>query len=62
MNAGRERYAMAYLKPNQFVQRLINPLAVMSGMGRAATPSVAGRRTGAPRKVPVIPVEHEGSL
>jgi len=52
---------MAYLKPPAFTRRLANPLAMrLNGRG-AATLTVVGRRTGAPHKVPVIPVEVGGS-
>ena len=51
---------MAYLKPPAFTRRLANPLAMrLNGRG-VATLTVVGRRTGVPRKVPVIPVEVEG--
>jgi len=52
---------MAYLKPPAFTRRLANPLAMrLNGRG-VATLTVVGRRTGAPHKVPVIPVEVGGS-
>src|ERR1700687_4865985 len=52
---------MAYLKPPAFTRRLANLLAMrLNGRG-AATLTVVGRRTGMPRKVPVIPVEVDGS-
>jgi deazaflavin-dependent oxidoreductase (nitroreductase family) len=51
---------MAYLKPPGFTRRLFNPLAMRFGIGGAETLSVAGRRTGEQRAVPVIPVDHEG--
>ena len=52
---------MAYLKPPAFTRRLANPLAMRSNGRGVATLTVAGRRTGAPHKVPVIPVEVGGS-
>jgi F420H(2)-dependent quinone reductase len=52
---------MAYLKPNVFVQKVFNPLAMMFGVGGATTLAVAGRKTGEMQKVPVIVAEHEGS-
>jgi deazaflavin-dependent oxidoreductase (nitroreductase family) len=52
---------MAYLKPPAFIRRLANPLAMKSSARGVATLSVVGRRTGVPRKVPVIPVEIDGS-
>ena len=48
---------MAYLKPPAFTGRLANPLAVRLSARGVATLTVVGRRTGEPRKVPVIPVE-----
>jgi len=48
---------MAYLKPPAFTRRLANPLAMRSSARGVATLTVVGRRTGKPRKVPVIPVE-----
>jgi deazaflavin-dependent oxidoreductase (nitroreductase family) len=52
---------MAYLKPPALTRHLANPLAMrLQGRG-VATLSVVGRRTGMSRKVPVIPVEVDGS-
>jgi deazaflavin-dependent oxidoreductase (nitroreductase family) len=52
---------MAYLKPPAFTRRVANPVAMrLNGRG-GATLTVVGRRTGKPRKVPVIPVEVGGS-
>jgi|GEM_PF-1212176 len=48
---------MAYLKPPAFTRRLANPLAMRLSARGVATLTVVGRRTGEPRKVPVIPVE-----
>jgi deazaflavin-dependent oxidoreductase (nitroreductase family) len=52
---------MAYLKPPAFTRRLANPLAMRLNARGVATLTVAGRRTGKPRRVPVIPVEVGGS-
>ena len=52
---------MAYLKPPAFTRRLVNPLAMRLNARGGATLTVLGRRTGKPRKVPVIPVELGGS-
>jgi len=52
---------MAYLKPPLFVRHVFNPLAMLLGLGGAITLTVAGRKTGTPRKLPVIPVEYEGA-
>lgn len=51
---------MAYLKPQVFLRRLFNPLAMRFGIGGAVTLSVVGRRTGEARSVPVIPIEQDG--
>jgi deazaflavin-dependent oxidoreductase (nitroreductase family) len=48
---------MAYLKPPAFTRHLANPLAMRLSARGVATLTVVGRRTGEPRKVPVIPVE-----
>jgi deazaflavin-dependent oxidoreductase (nitroreductase family) len=44
-----------------FVRRIFNPLAMQFGVGGAAKLSIAGRRSGQPRSVPVIPFEHNGA-
>jgi hypothetical protein len=46
---------MAYLKPPALTRRVANPLAMRLGGRGVATLTVTGRRTGEPRKVPVIP-------
>lgn len=51
---------MVYLKPSVITRRLANPLAMRLSSGGAATLTIAGRRTGKLRKVPVIPVEVGG--
>jgi hypothetical protein len=52
---------MAYIKPPVLARRLANPMAMRLGMRGVAALTVAGRRTGEPHKVPVIPVEVGGS-
>jgi len=52
---------MAYIKPPALTRLLVNPLAMRLGMRGVATLTVTGRRTGEPHKVPVIPVEVDGS-
>jgi deazaflavin-dependent oxidoreductase (nitroreductase family) len=47
---------MTYLKPPAFTRHLANPLAMRLSARGVATLTVVGRRTGEPRKVPVIPV------
>ncbi len=52
---------MAYIKPPVLTRRLANPVAMRLGRRGVATLTVVGRRTGEPRKVPVIPVDVGGS-
>jgi deazaflavin-dependent oxidoreductase (nitroreductase family) len=52
---------VSYLRPPAFTRRLANPLATRLNARGVATLTLAGRRTGAARKVPVIPVEVGGS-
>jgi deazaflavin-dependent oxidoreductase (nitroreductase family) len=47
---------MASLKPNAFTRNIINPLVSRLHTGGVVTLTVAGRSTGRPRRVPVIPV------
>lgn len=51
---------MAYLAPPWFTRRVFNPLAMRLGISGTQTLVVAGRRSGRPMRVPVIPVEHGG--
>jgi len=48
---------MTYMKPPAFTRHLANPLAMRLSARGVATLTVAGRRTGDPHKVPVIPIE-----
>jgi hypothetical protein len=52
---------MAYLRPNVFVQRVFNPLAMRFGLGGAETLAVRRRRSGTEQRVPVISVELGGA-
>jgi deazaflavin-dependent oxidoreductase (nitroreductase family) len=52
---------MAYRKPNVFTRRVFNPVAMKLGVSGTEALSVAGRRTGKARRVPVIPIEHGGA-
>lgn len=52
---------MAYLKATALTRHVANPLAMRLGARGVATLTVVGRRTGDPRKVPVIPVEVDGN-
>ena len=52
---------MAYLNPGTFTQKVFNPLAMRLGIAGTAALVVAGRRTGAPCRVPVVPLEHDGA-
>jgi F420H(2)-dependent quinone reductase len=60
-NSGGRQTAMAYLRPPALTRRVVNRLAMRFSTGGVATLTVPGRRIGMPRKVPVIPVEVEGS-
>lgn len=51
---------MAYMRPPLFVRRVFNPLAMRFGIGGSQALSVTRRRTRAPQRVPVIPVDVEG--
>jgi len=52
---------MAYLKPPALTRHLANPLAMRLRARGVVTLTVVGRRTGEPHRVPVIPVEVDGS-
>jgi len=52
---------MTYLKPPGFTKRVFNPIASKFGIGGATPLTVAGRTTGEPRTIPVIPVDHDGA-
>jgi deazaflavin-dependent oxidoreductase (nitroreductase family) len=52
---------MAYLRPPLFVRRVFNPLAMKFGISGTVTLAVAGRKTGKTLRIPLIPVEHEGT-
>jgi deazaflavin-dependent oxidoreductase (nitroreductase family) len=47
---------MAYLKPPGLTRRVVNPLVTRLRIGGVEQLTVAGRRTGRPQHVPVIPV------
>jgi hypothetical protein len=51
---------MAYRKPNAFVRRVFNPLAMKFGIGGTVALSVRRRRSGKTQRVPVIPIELGG--
>ena len=56
---------MAYLKPSattKIFNNLANSLAMRSTMWDVHTLEVARRNAGEPQRVPVIPLEHDGSL
>lgn len=52
---------MAYAKPGFFVRSVFNRLAMATGISGTCTLVTPGRRSGEPRRVPAIPVEHEGA-
>ena len=53
---------MTYLKPPALTVKVFNKLAMKSTIWGVNTLEVAGRKTGAPQHVPVIPIEHDGTL
>ena len=52
---------MAYIRPPFFVRRVFNPIAMRFGISGTVALAVRGRSTGEIRRVPVIPVDHEGA-
>ncbi|MEJ7689216.1 MAG: nitroreductase family deazaflavin-dependent oxidoreductase [Nocardioidaceae bacterium] len=52
---------MAYLKPQLFVAKVFNRIAMRTGVGGSETLTVTGRATGKPQRIPVIPLDHEGA-
>jgi deazaflavin-dependent oxidoreductase (nitroreductase family) len=53
---------MAYLKPRAIETKFFNPLAMRSTMWDVHTLEVARRNDVEPQRVPVIPLEQDGSL
>ena len=53
---------MSYLKPPALTAKVFNKLAMRSAMWGVHTLEVARRKTGSPQRVPVIPIEHDGTL
>lgn len=51
---------MAYVKPAAFTRNVVNPMVSRLHTGGVETLTVAGRRSGKPRSVPVIPVALDG--
>ncbi len=52
---------MAYLAPPFLVRKVFNRLALATGVNGSEALTVVGRRTGEPRRVPVIPVDVDGT-
>lgn len=52
---------MAYIRPPWFPRKVFNPLASRFGIGKAEKLTVAGRISGQPRSVPVVPVDVGGA-
>jgi hypothetical protein len=52
---------VAYRKPNAFTSRVFNPIAMKFGIAGTKPLAVRGRRTGKTQRVPVIPVEVDGT-
>jgi len=48
---------MVYLKPPGFTRHVVNPVVSRLRTGGVEELTVTGRRTGQPRRVPVIPVQ-----
>jgi deazaflavin-dependent oxidoreductase (nitroreductase family) len=53
---------MAYLKPSAIETKIFNKLAMHSTLWDVHTLEVARRNAADPQRVPVVPVEHDGSL
>ena len=53
---------MAYLKPSAIETKIFNKLAMHSKLWDVHTLEVARRNAVDPQRVPVIPLEHDGSL
>ena len=53
---------MAYLKPSTIGTKIFNKLAMHSTLWDVHTLEVARRNAVAPQRVPVIPLEYDGSL
>lgn len=51
-----DRVVMPHLTPSAFTRQVINPLVSKLHTGGVVTLTVTGRRSGQPRRVPVIPV------
>jgi len=52
---------MAYRKPPLFARRVFNPIAMRFAISNSKTLTVRGRLSGQEHRVPVIPVELQGS-
>lgn len=52
---------MAYKPPPWFTKNVFNPLAMKFGLSGTSKLTVAGRTSGEPREVPVLPIEHDGA-
>lgn len=52
---------MAYLKPAFLIKKVLNPIAMRFGFAGAKTLEVAGRSSGGPRRVPLVPFEYEAA-
>ena len=52
---------MAYRKPNLFVRKVFNPIAMRFGMSDSHTLAIKRRRSGELQRLPVIPLDHDGA-
>jgi hypothetical protein len=52
---------MAYLKPPAFVSKIFNPIAMRFGIGGSTELAIQRRRSGTTQKIPVVPVDVDGT-
>jgi hypothetical protein len=52
---------MAYLKPSMYVSKVFNPIAMRFRIGGSTELAVPRRRSGGTQKIPVFPIEVDGS-
>jgi hypothetical protein len=52
---------MAYLKPNTYISKVLNPIAMRFRLFGSTELAVPRRRSGGTQKVPVFPIEVDGS-
>jgi deazaflavin-dependent oxidoreductase (nitroreductase family) len=52
---------MAYLKPNWFITKVFNRIAMATGISGTETLTLAARSSGRPQQIPVLSVEVDGT-